>query len=66
MATITLQSSFKIDYFSFFTVQQFKERYLAGIPLPSSISDSVLQFYLDASISELETLFDLKFKKLLL
>lgn len=63
MASIKLQSSFSIDYFSFFTVAEFKERYLAGLPLPSSITDALIQFHLDSSISEVEKLFDIKYIK---
>lgn len=63
MPQITFQSSFPIDYKSIISVRVFKERYFAGLPIPTSISNSVIQYHLETALSEIESLLSLKLAK---
>lgn len=63
MAELTLESKFDIIYNSVLSAQEFKNRYLAGIPLPDTISDDILNFFISSATSEIETYLGLKLNK---
>jgi len=61
--TITLLSLVDKNLSSPFTVQDLKDKYLAGLPIPDSITNDTLQFFVDASITEIESFLGLKISK---
>lgn len=61
--TISLQSAFYLNFSSVLSIQELKNKYLVGIPLPTDLTDETIQFFIDASISELENFLSLRFRK---
>jgi hypothetical protein len=49
------------EEFKIFPAKELKEKFLAGIPLPDSITDDLLNFFIKSSISELENWLGIKF-----
>ncbi len=45
------------------STQDLKQRYLSGIPLPDSITESTLDFFIDSATNELENFLQLKINK---
>lgn len=63
MPQLSLQVLIKKDYTSPFTVEDLKSKYLAGLPIPDSITNETLEFFVNASIEELESFLGVKFAK---
>ena len=63
MPTITFQTINQLNFDTPLSVSEFKQRYLAGIPLPDSVTDETLSFYINASQSELENTLHIKLLK---
>lgn len=61
--TLTLSTSFTVDLLSVISVHDVKMRYLSGIPIPNSISEETLEFFLSSALSEVETYLGLKLSK---
>lgn len=63
MPTITFQTVNQLNFSTPLSTQEFKERYLAGIPLPDNITDESLSFFIKASQNELENTLHIKLLK---
>jgi len=63
MGQLILLAPFEQKLNTVFSVQDLKERYLPGIPLPESVTESSLSFFIDSAISELENFLTLKIPK---
>ena len=63
MPTITFQTVNQLNFSTPLSVSEFKQRYLSGIPLPDSITDETLSFYISAAQSELENTLHIKYLK---
>jgi hypothetical protein len=63
MPSITLQSVNQIDLTLALSVEEFKSRYLAGLPLPDTFSDEGLLFFLKSSQEEVENTLHLRILK---
>ena len=60
---ISLEGSFETKFFIALSVDTFKKRYLPGLPLPNSIDDKTLEFYIESAQSEVETLLGIRLSK---
>ena len=63
MGLISLSSSFNINLSTILSISDLKSRYLAGLPIPSEITEESIQFFIDSSVSELENILSLRFRK---
>lgn len=63
MPRITFQVIVGRDFTQVVSVNDLKSRYLSGIPLPDSITEETLSFFLSSATSELENYLQLKINK---
>lgn len=63
MPTITFQTVNQLNFKNVLSTQEFKERFLAGLPLPDSITDETLSFFIDSAQNELENTIHIKLLK---
>jgi len=63
MPSIVFTSTSKKDFSQVLSIDSFKERYLSGLPLPDSVLDSTMEFYIQAAVSELESFLGLRLLK---
>lgn len=63
MPTLTLGIVFEQKLNTVFSVDDLKTRYFPGLPIPESITESILSDFIDSAISELENYLTLKIPK---
>lgn len=63
MPTIAFQTVNQLNLNTPLSVADFKQNFLSGIPLPDSITDETLSFFINASLSELESTLHIKLLK---
>ena len=63
MGQLTASFVVSVNLDTVFTVQDLKSKYLPGLPIPDSITNETLQFYVNSAIEELQSYLGLRLQK---